>query len=67
MTKQMRALNLINSLAQQGFDLNEVSLILETVRDWGFLLTKEDISEALVNAVVQVESAVAVNKAMKLS
>ena len=62
--KQLRALNLINDLAKQGFDLNEVQLILETVSLWSMLLSKEDAREALVNAEVQVKHTMQVQKAM---
>ena len=65
--KQFRALNLINELAKQGFDLNEIQLILESINLWSICISTEDIRETLINAEVQVKQTIQVQKAMIIS
>ena len=65
--KQLRALNLINELAKQGFDLNEIQLILESINLWSICISTEDIRETLINAEVQVKQTIQVQKAMIIS
>ena len=65
--KQFRALNLINELAKQGFDLNDLQLILESINLWSICISTEDIREALIHAEVQVKQTIQVQKAMIIS
>ena len=65
--KQLRSLNLINELAKQGFDLNEIQLILESINLWSICISTEDIRETLINAEVQVKQTIQVQKAMIIS
>lgn len=57
---------LINKLAQNGFDQNEIELIIRVMRTWAFLKNEGEINAALCRGAIMVDYLVAFRNAMKI-
>lgn len=63
--KERNISELIHKLSQNGFDQNEIELIIKVMRTWALLKDTKEINDALTRGLVMVDHFVAFRNAMK--